>query len=162
MIPETFKIQSLFQEESENIAKLSRKTKKVNGKQQESLDATEFSRRMVLAATVEPDFSSTELCESLGVMDPLLVPASCCSQASLTSWSARLRSCPALTLWSLRKLQKTNRRGRPRSGRFNRILLLYQSGVAPSQYEALPYRERVLVAEFVQKEIRDRKKSKEA
>lgn len=74
MIPETFKIQSLFQEESENIAKLSRKTKKVNGKQQESLDATEFSRRMVLAATVEPDFSSTELCESLGVMDPLLVP----------------------------------------------------------------------------------------
>ena len=27
MIPETFKIQSLFQEESENIAKLSRKTK---------------------------------------------------------------------------------------------------------------------------------------
>ena len=74
MIPETFKIQSLFQEESENIAKLSRKTKKVNGKQQESMDATEFSRRMVLAATVEPDFSSTELCESLGVMDPLLVP----------------------------------------------------------------------------------------
>ena len=56
------------------VAKLSRKTKKVNGKQQESLDATEFSRRMVLAATVEPDFSSTELCESLGVMDPLLVP----------------------------------------------------------------------------------------
>lgn len=29
---------------------------------------------MVLAATVEPDFSSKELCDKFGVLDPLQVP----------------------------------------------------------------------------------------
>jgi len=33
-----------------------------------------FPRRMVVAATVEPDFSSKELCDGCGVLDPLLVP----------------------------------------------------------------------------------------
>lgn len=41
---------------------------------QEKLDSIVFARRMVVAATVEPDFSSKELCEAYGVMDPLLVP----------------------------------------------------------------------------------------
>lgn len=41
---------------------------------QEYLDSTEFSQRMVVAATVDPDFSSTEICQAFGVLDPLLVP----------------------------------------------------------------------------------------
>ena len=38
------------------------------------MDSVDFTRRMVVAATVEPDFSSKELCDGCGVLDPLLVP----------------------------------------------------------------------------------------
>jgi len=38
------------------------------------LDRVDFTRRMVVAATVEPDFSGKELCDGCGVLDPLLVP----------------------------------------------------------------------------------------
>ena len=48
--------------------------RKADGQWQESLDNIEFSRRMVVAATVEPDFRSDELCKACGVLDPLLVP----------------------------------------------------------------------------------------
>ena len=72
--PVPFKIRSLTQEESDAISRKCRRSRKVNGQAQEYLDSTEFSRRMVVVATVEPDFSSTELCEAYGVMDPLLVP----------------------------------------------------------------------------------------
>ena len=72
--PVPFKIRSLTQEESDAISRKARKSRKVGGQVQEYLDSTEFSRRLVVAATVEPDFSSTELCEAYGVMDPLLVP----------------------------------------------------------------------------------------
>lgn len=40
----------------------------------EQLDSTDFSRRMVVAATVEPDFRAKELCDAYGVLDPLMVP----------------------------------------------------------------------------------------
>ena len=72
--PVPFKIRALSQEENEQIAKMSRKAKKVSGQLQERLDSAEFSRRMVVAATVEPDFSSTEMCNAYGVIDPLMVP----------------------------------------------------------------------------------------
>lgn len=75
MIPKPFKIRAISQEESDSITKQSRRTRKVNGQFQEYIDPTEFSRRMVVAATVEPDFTSTEMCEGFGVLDPLLVPA---------------------------------------------------------------------------------------
>lgn len=72
--PVPFKIRALSQEENEQIAKLSRRTKKINGQTQEKLDSAEFSRRMVVAATVEPDFTSREMCDAYGVIDPLMVP----------------------------------------------------------------------------------------
>ena len=72
--PVPFRVRSITQEENDILTKQARKTRKVNGQIQEQLDTAEYSRRLIVAATVEPDFSSTELCEAYGVMDPLLVP----------------------------------------------------------------------------------------
>lgn len=72
--PIPFRIRALTQEENDRISKMSRKRIKDNGRVQEVLDPVEFSRRMVLAATVFPDFSSKELCDRYGVLDPQMVP----------------------------------------------------------------------------------------
>lgn len=72
--PVPFKIRSLTQAENDAIASKSRRTRKVNGQMQEYLDPVENSRRIVVAATLEPDFSDRELCEAYGTMDPLEVP----------------------------------------------------------------------------------------
>lgn len=72
--PVAFKIRSITQEENENLLKKARRVRKVNGQLQEYSDSTDYSRAMVVAATVEPDFSSKEMCEAYGVLDPNLVP----------------------------------------------------------------------------------------
>ena len=72
--PAPFRIRSLTQEENESLRKRSLKTRRVNGQPQEYLDSAEFSSRMIVTATVEPDFSSKELCDAYGVLDPMLVP----------------------------------------------------------------------------------------
>ena len=72
--PVPFRIRSISQEENDTISRQSRRTRKVNGQVQSYLDSSEFSRRMVVAGTVEPDFRSKEMCDAYGVMDPLLVP----------------------------------------------------------------------------------------
>lgn len=72
--PVPFRIRSLTQAENEALRKRSMKTRRVNGQAQEYLDSAEFSSRMIVAATVEPDFSSKELCDAYGALDPLMVP----------------------------------------------------------------------------------------
>lgn len=72
--PVPFQIRALTQEQVDECSR--RATKPVKGRNgvREELDPVEFSRRMVAAATEYPDFSSSELCEALGVLDPLQVP----------------------------------------------------------------------------------------
>lgn len=73
--PVPFKIRSLTQEENDALVKRStRSTKDRGGRLRERLDNIEYTRRLLVAATVEPDFTSKELCDAYGVMDPLLVP----------------------------------------------------------------------------------------
>ena len=72
--PVQFKIRALTQEENDAITKKATRQVKAGGQTVERLDSVDFSRRLVLAATVEPDFSSRELCEGYGTMDPLQVP----------------------------------------------------------------------------------------
>lgn len=72
--PVPFRIRALTQEENDKITKQATRQTKVNGQIVERLDNVDFSRRMVVAATVEPDFSSKEMCDAYGVLDPLLVP----------------------------------------------------------------------------------------
>ena len=90
--PVPFKIRALPQEENDAITRQATRRRKEGGQTIEQLDSVDFTRRMVVAATVEPDFSSKELCDGCGVLDPL----NCCCPASMPGWSRRLRSCPAL------------------------------------------------------------------
>lgn len=73
--PVPFKIRPLTQEENEALVKAATlKRKGPNGYTQE-FDRLRYSRSVVVAATVFPDFKSTELCEGYGVLDPMMVPS---------------------------------------------------------------------------------------
>lgn len=72
--PVPFRIRSMTQEEMDTLVKKSTKTVKVNGQQSELFDGLEFNRRLIVNATVVPDFSAKEMCDAYGVVDPLLVP----------------------------------------------------------------------------------------
>ena len=72
--PVPFKIRALAQEENDQITKQSTRQIKVNGQPVEKVDSADYTRRMIVAATVEPDSRSKELCDAYGTLDPLLVP----------------------------------------------------------------------------------------
>lgn len=72
--PVPFKIRPLTQTENDAIIAKARKVRTVKGVAQEYVDSTVMSRLMVVAATVEPDFSAKELCDAYGVLDPTMVP----------------------------------------------------------------------------------------
>lgn len=72
--PVPFRIRPLTQEENDAITRRCLRQTKVNGQLAERLDNVAYSRRLVVAATVEPDFQSEQLCKAYGTMDPLEVP----------------------------------------------------------------------------------------
>ena len=65
--PVPFKIRALTQEENSSLLK-------VGQQWQDEMDANEYSSRMIVAATVFPDFHSAELCENYNTKDPVQVP----------------------------------------------------------------------------------------
>lgn len=71
--PATFKIRALTQEENEAVTKAATRVELKNGQRVEYLDNEDFVRRLVVAATVEPDLSSKELCDAYGVVSPKMV-----------------------------------------------------------------------------------------
>lgn len=72
--PAPFKIRALTQEENDRISRQSMRLVKGGKRGEKELDSTEYSRRIVAAATVEPDFASEAMCKAYGTMDPLEVP----------------------------------------------------------------------------------------
>lgn len=73
--PARFKIRSITQDEADALLKQSTRTvKKRDGSLERTVDDQDFNRRLIVAATLVPDFRSTELCDAYGVMDPLMVP----------------------------------------------------------------------------------------
>ena len=58
--PVPFKIRALTQEENSSLLKASTRKKKVGQQWQDEMDANEYSSRMIVAATVFPDFHSAE------------------------------------------------------------------------------------------------------
>ncbi len=70
-----FRIRPVTQWENDSITRLSRRTQKVNGVLQDYLDTVEYNRRLVVAATIIPDFQNKELCQQYGTLDPLELPA---------------------------------------------------------------------------------------
>lgn len=73
--PVPFKIRPLTQEENDAITKRCLRQTKINGQIVERLDNIAYSRRLVVAATVEPDFQNEEICKAYSTMDPLEVPS---------------------------------------------------------------------------------------
>mgnify|MGYP001100179588 CR=1 FL=1 len=72
--PVPFKVRPLTQEENDALTRRCMRSAKVNGQPVERLDSIAYSRQLVVAATVEPDFTSEALCRAYGTMDPLEVP----------------------------------------------------------------------------------------
>ena len=72
--PVPFKIRPLTQAENDVITKRCMRQTKVNGQLVERLDSVAYGRRLVVAATVEPDFQGEDICKAYGTMDPLEVP----------------------------------------------------------------------------------------
>lgn len=73
-VPMPFKIRALTQEENDQITREATRQVKWKGQTVDKLDSADFARRMVVEATVVPDFRSTEVCSAYGVLDPLMVP----------------------------------------------------------------------------------------
>lgn len=74
-IPVKFKIKALTEDTVSKLRKkCTRKEKNRQGQWVEQFDSHRFVRALVVEATVEPDFSSAEMCQAYGVVDPLDVP----------------------------------------------------------------------------------------
>lgn len=72
--PAAFTIRPIRQEENDELIRKSTRRVKQNGQFVETLDQTAYSHRVVVAGTVEPDFTNEELCRRYGTLDPLEVP----------------------------------------------------------------------------------------
>lgn len=72
--PVPFRIRALTQEENDELTKKSMHLVKGGRRGEKELDRIGYNRRILVAATVSPDFSNEELCAAYGTMDPLEVP----------------------------------------------------------------------------------------
>lgn len=157
--PVPFKIRALTQEENDAITRQATRRRKEGGQTIEQLDSVDFTRRMVVAATVEPDFSSKELCDGCGVLDPLLVPG----KLLLSGEYARL--VKEITKLSGFAEQEDEVKLMDGAGWDTEMLVAYYCfvnlGWAPSRYDALPSREKRLVTEFALKSMRDQKEAQD-
>lgn len=73
-IPRLFRVRALTQAENDEITKRATRTTVVKGQKVSQLDGLEYGRRLVVTATVDPDFSNSALCQHYGTLDPLEVP----------------------------------------------------------------------------------------
>jgi len=72
--PVPFKIRALTQEENNHLTKQSMGPAKGGRRGERELDAIAYGSRVIVAATLEPDFRSEELCRAYGTLDPLEAP----------------------------------------------------------------------------------------
>lgn len=73
--PAKITIKAITQEENNRLIKSCTRTQKDKGSVYETLDKIGYQSKLVLACVSEPDFSSKEMCDAYGVVDPTLVPA---------------------------------------------------------------------------------------
>lgn len=70
-----FRIRTLSQEENAELSRLSTHRERLKGgKTQEIFDGDEYTNRLIVAATIEPDFTAREMVEHYKVLNPLKVP----------------------------------------------------------------------------------------
>ena len=70
-----FVVRSIPQSENDALQKKATRRFKRSGQWTEELDRIDYRNRLVIAATVTPDFADAEICAAYGVIDPLEVPA---------------------------------------------------------------------------------------
>ena len=73
--PVPFRIRALTPEDNDDLTKKSMHLAKGGRRGEKELDRIGYNRRILVAATVSPDFSNEELCAAYGTMDPLEVPS---------------------------------------------------------------------------------------
>ena len=69
-----FRIRAITQEENDALTQKCRRFRQDRGRREETLDVIQLNRELVVAATVEPDFTSAEVCEAFGTKIPTQVP----------------------------------------------------------------------------------------
>lgn len=69
-----FVIRAVMQEENDRLVKECIRQVIINGQTVGQFDNVLYSRKLILAATVVPDFSESDLCQRYGVLDPNLIP----------------------------------------------------------------------------------------
>ena len=72
--PVPFTIRAITQEQNDAMTANCRRVRTVRGQRQEYLDVAQLNRELIVAATLEPDFSSAEVCEAYGTKIPTQVP----------------------------------------------------------------------------------------
>ena len=72
--PVPFTIRAITQEQNDALTAKCRRVRTVRGQRQEYLDVAQLNRELIVAATLEPDFSSAEVCEAYGTKIPTQVP----------------------------------------------------------------------------------------
>ena len=72
--PVPFKVRAISQEENDALVRAATKTRNEGGQRVERLDSVEYAQRLIVAATVSPEFRAKDICEAYGVVSPLMVP----------------------------------------------------------------------------------------
>ena len=73
--PVPFEIKAITQEENQGLIRKNTKSKMVGGSKVEIFDNAKYSNDLIVASTVQPDFTDAELCKAYGCIDPATVPA---------------------------------------------------------------------------------------
>lgn len=72
--PVPFKVRAISQDENDALVRAATKTRNEGGQRVDRLDSVEYAQRLIVAATVSPDFRAKDICEAYGVVSPLMVP----------------------------------------------------------------------------------------
>lgn len=72
--PATFRIRALTQDANAALIKAATRSIKVGGTYQDKFNSNEYNDRLIVAATVRPDFTSAEMCDAYNTKDPLSIP----------------------------------------------------------------------------------------
>lgn len=73
--PLPFKLRKIDSETSEALMKRCRRKERVNGQIINEIDNTKYTKLLVLACVVSPNFKDAEMCDYYGVVNPEDVPS---------------------------------------------------------------------------------------
>jgi len=69
-----FEVKTISQEENERLSRKATRYSVVRGQRVESFDSEAYTNALIVECTVQPDFRDSRMCETYGVLDPMLVP----------------------------------------------------------------------------------------